>query len=296
MKKLFNKFAAPFAALVVGTVVTGCVTGHATKHALRDSLTLYASFDQKLNADVAKGDAKLYGAVSRKTMLPGVIGLPEGGVIEVAKGQGVVGDALRFNKKSESVVFFKGERNVHYSPTNWNGSISFWLKLDPDKDLAPGYCDPIQIAAGSWNNGVFFAEFSKDETPRHFRFALRPLIHIWNPKNVGWEAIPAADRPMVQFEKPPFGRDRWAHVLFTFENANSGQKNGVGKLYLNGEFAGEFRDWDLSVNWKPESILFTIGVYYVGLFDELALFDRALTPAEVKTVYKLKNGLHTVLK
>lgn len=276
-------------------LASGCAT-NSTRNQLRESLTLYAPFNESLNAVHAKGDPTLLGAVARQKLLPGVPGLPENNVIQHAKGEGKYGDALRFTKKSESAVFFKGEKNFHYAPTNWSGTISFWLKLDPDKDLEPGYCDPLQISAGSWNNGVFFAEFSKDETPRHFRFALRPLVQIWNPKNVGWEAIPAAQRPMVQVEKPPFGRDQWTHVLFTFENASTGAKNGAGKLYLNGEFAGEFRDWDLAVKWNPGGMLVAIGVYYVGLFDDLALFDRALTPAEVKTVYGLKNGVGTLLR
>ena len=34
-----------------------------------------------------------------------------------------------------------------------------------------------------------------------------------------------------------------------------------------------------------------LGVNYVGLFDELALFDRALTAEEVRTLYELPGGV-----
>ena len=101
---------------------------------------------------------------------------------------------------------------------------------------------------------------------------------------------------MVQIAKPAFNRDRWTHVLFTFANANTGKTNGIGKLYLNGELAGQFSDWDLSVNWDPEQMLFTIGALYVGLFDELALFNRSLTETEARMLYCLNNGVQSLLK
>lgn len=274
-------FVVALAAALAGT---GCVTG-IQKEALKDSLTLYASFDKGLNADYAGGDKTIYGAASGNRMAQAPAGLPEGGAVQVARGVGVTGDALKFTRKSSSVMFFKGPGNFVYQPTNWNGTVSFWLKLDPDRDLQPGYCDPIQLSAGNWHNGVFFAEFSKDETPRHFRFAMRPLEKIYNPKNLGWEAIPAKDRPMVQVEKPPFSREKWTHVAFTFENANTGEKNGVGKLYLDGQPAGAFPNWDLTVQWKQDEVVIIIGASYVGLFDDLALFDRALTAAEVTRLY-----------
>ena len=282
-------------SLAIASLFTSLLSARA-QSPIRDALTLYASFDGALDADLAAGDKVLYGRSGKGKEQVTAPGLPKTGVIQIAKGEGRFGDALRFTKKSDSVVFFKGTKNFDYQRTNWNGSVSFWLKLDPDKDLEPGYCDPLQISAGSWNNGAFFAEFSKDETPRHFRFAMRPLFPIWNPKNVGWETIPAKERPMVQVEKPPFGRDVWTHALFTFENANTGKKNGVGKFYINGEFRGEFRDWELTLNWNPEQIIVNSGAAYVGLFDELALFNRALTATEVKTVFEQKNGLHSLLK
>jgi hypothetical protein len=273
----------------------GCVSLLHAEPSLEKSLTFYASFDKSIDADYAAGDKRLYGKYGRGKEQITVPGLPPTGVIQLAKGEGRYGDGLRFTRKSDSVVFFKGPRNFDYRTNHWSGSISFWLKLDPDKDLEPGYCDPLQIAAGDWNSGVFFAEFSKDETPRHFRCAMRPLSSIWNPKNLGWEAIPAKDRPMVQVSKPPFDHDRWTHVLFTFINANTGTTNGTGKVYLNGDLAGEFTGWELTLNWSPEQIVVNIGAAYVGVFDELALFNRALEPGEVKKIWKQKNGLHTLL-
>jgi hypothetical protein len=290
----FRQFQHLFIPALGTLILSGCGSMPSNHRPLRDALTLYASFDNGTRADYAAGDPQLYGAATSAKIPTATAGLPDGGVIQVAKGEGRNGDALRYTKKSPAIVFFKGAKNFDYRATNWSGSISFWLKLDPDKDLEPGYCDPLQIAAGNWTNGVFFAEFSKDETPRHFRFALRPLLPIWNPKNVGWEAIAAKDRPMVQVPKPPFSRDQWTHVGFAFSGANTGAKNGVGRLFLNGEPAGEFSNWDLTVNWKPEQIQVSLGAAYVGLFDELALFNRALSESEFRALYQMKDGFGSI--
>jgi hypothetical protein len=290
------EFSRAIVSLAASTIlISGCASPKAQTAALRESLTLYASFDGKLVADFARGDVQLYGQAGRGRSQVTAPGLPANtNTIRVAKGAGRFGDALEFTRKSEALVFFKGPGNFDYRRTNWSGTVSFWLKLDPEKDLEPGYCDPLQVTAGNWNNGVFFAEFSKDHSPRHFRWALRPLETIWNPNKRGWEEV--TPRPMIAIEKHPFSRSHWTHVVFTFENANTGRKDGVGTLYFDGKPAGEFRDWELTVNWNPEQMLVNIGASYVGLFDELSLFNRALTSAEVQTLHGLPQGLRSVLK
>jgi hypothetical protein len=91
-------------------------------------------------------------------------------------------------------------------------------------------------------------EFSKYHTPRHFRYAIQAITRFWNPKHLGWEAIPDAERPTVPVHQPPFKHGQWTHVVFSFGNANSGKKDGWGKLYLNGEYQGEFSGYQNTFN------------------------------------------------
>jgi hypothetical protein len=259
------------------------------------ALLLHAPFDGSLDAARAAGDPKLYTAPTgnRKAAQPG---LPAENLVVHAKGAGKFGDALQFTKKMKPVVFFRGEKNLGFQPKNWTGSASVWLRLDPDKDLEPGYCDPLQFVAQAWGEGNMFIEFSKDHTPRHFRFAIQPLTKHWNPKGAGWETIPEAERPMVAVHKPPFRADQWTHVVFTFGNINSGQKDGWGKLYLNGELQGQFTGVDAVFPWDVPQSAVTLGLSYIGLLDELAIFNRPLTDAEVKTIYQAPQGLAEMLK
>jgi hypothetical protein len=262
---------------------------------LRPALLLYASFDRGLDGDFAVGDPKLYTAPTGNR-LQARPGLPDGDLVLLAKSEGRRGGALRFTKKMRPVVFFQGEKNLGYATNNWSGSCSFWLRLDPDQDLQPGYCDPLQFVAQGWEEGNMFVEFSKDHVPRHFRYAILPVKKLWNPTNRGWEEIPDQERPMVPVYQPPFGRDRWTHVCFTFGNLNTGRKDGWGKLYVNGQPQGTFTGWLATFNWDVSKSAVTLGLNYIGLFDELAIFNRPLCDAEVTAIYEAKEGLQGLLQ
>ena len=185
---------------------------------------------------------------------------------------------------------FKDGGVLGYNDKNWSTTVSVWLRLDPDKDLEPGYCDPVQIVGDDGKKGFIFLEWSKDETPRYFRYAIRPLFEIWNPTNVAWDQIPFEKRPMVQVARAPFARDAWTHVVFTLKNLNDKSKPQTGRLYLNGKLQGTIAKWDLTFGWDPARVLLVLGAAYVGHMDDLAVFDRALTDAEVKMLYGLKQG------
>ena len=115
------------------------------------------------------------------------------------------------------------------------------------------------IVGDDSRKGFIFLEWSKDETPRYFRYAIRPLFHIWNPDNVPWDKIPFEKRPMVQVARAPFAREQWTHVVFTLENINDKRKPPVGKLYLNGKLQGAIEKWNLTFEWDPAKVLLVLG-------------------------------------
>lgn len=253
--------------------------------ALSRSLRLYASFDHGLDAERAAGDPTLYTAPSSGERNAGVAipGLPEEGFVEHRVGEGRFGSSLLWTKKAKPVVFFRGGENMGHRTTDWAASVSLWMRLNPDKDLEPGYCDPLQLVGNAWGGGSFFIEFTR-ENPRHFRFVQMAITKIWNPTGAKYEEIPLQQRPLVQVENPPFSAGEWTHVVFTFVHANTGRKDGVGKLYLNGEYKGAIAGFESSLDWAPEPIAINLGLNYVGGIDELAVFDRALSAEEVRWI------------
>jgi len=257
------------------------------KSSISEALTLHASFDESLDADFSQGDSASYvkqgGKLVRAQANEGA---------RLASNAGRYGGALHFPKKSSYRPTFKGPGVLGYNSKNWSTTVSVWLQLNPDLDLEPGYCDPVQIVGDDGKKGFVFLEFSKDETPRYFRYAIRPLFPIWNPDNVSWADIPFGSRPMVQVVRPPFTRESWTHVVFTIQNVNNTSEQApVGRLYLNGKLQGSIEGWDLTFGWDPSQVLLVLGAAYVGYMDDLAVFDRALSQDEVTQVFQLKDGV-----
>jgi hypothetical protein len=261
-------------------------TSDSEKTSLARALTLHASFDEGLDADFARGDKTCY--VMRGKDL--VKAAPTDDV-RLAPKAGRFGSALHFTRKGSLRPAFKDAGVLGYNAKNWSATVSVWLRLNPDEDLEPGYCDPVQIVGDDSKKGYIFLEWSKDEKPRFFRYAIRPLFPIWNPNNLQWHEIPFEKKPMVQVAKAPFSRDAWTHVVFTLENINDKSKPQTGRLYLNGKLQGTIEKWDLTFGWDPAHVLLVLGAAYVGHMDDLAVFNRALTDREVTQLHGLKQGV-----
>lgn len=257
-----------------------------SKSSLAKALTLHAPFDDHLDATFSRGDRTCYVRQGKS-----LVRAEPSDDVKLVEDSGRYGGALHFQRKNSLRPAFQGTGVLDYDTSDWDATVSVWLRLTPDEDLEPGYCDPVQIIGDDSQKGFIFLEWSKDERPRYFRYAIRPLFEIWNPDNVSWADIPFEKRPMVQVERAPFSRETWTHVVFTLENVNQGKSASRGTLYLNGEKQGTIENWDLKFGWDPESLLLVLGAAYVGHLDDLAVFNRTLTEPEVKQIYSLKDGI-----
>ncbi|MBS9463891.1 hypothetical protein KIM67_15830 [Flagellimonas sp. 389] len=259
---------------------------------LKDDLLFYASFDEGTSADIAVGDNAIYTAELRKNMQDAKPGLLNPDVV-LAKGVGLSGDALDFKKRSRMVTFFKAAENMGYSKENWNGAVSFWLQLDPAKDLEPGYCDPIQITDVNYNDAALWVDFTK-ENPRDFRLGVLGDIEVWNPKKLGPDENLDYLRRLVPVKQPPFKRGEWTHIVINFSGLNT--ENGSSELFVNGESKGKVPPIKDPFTWDEEKANILLGLSYIGLFDELSVFNRPLNTDEVERIYNAKDGLKSLLK
>lgn len=250
------------------------------------ALTFHASFDKDLDADFSRGEK----ACTYRTKA-GVVAAAPNDELKLVPDAGRFGGGLHFTKKGATQPRFNGAGVLGYNDKSWSATVSVWLRLDPDKDLAPGYCDPVQIVGDDAKKGFVFLEWSKDETPRHFRFAIRPLFQIWNPNNIDWAKMTPEQRPAVNLPRAPFSREAWTHAVFTVENVNDKAAKPAGRLWLNGKLQGAIEGRDLTFGWNPDAVQLVLGASYVGHMDDLAVFNRALTDAEVKQIFELKNGI-----
>lgn len=263
---------------------------------LQDALTLHASFDQGINADYAKGDSRLYSCLRPGNQSEARPGLNTDGKTQRIATGGLAGGTLKFNARNATWIFFPGESNVSFSKSNWNGTLSVWLRLDPEEDLDPGYTDPIQITPRKWNDAAFFVDFDKDGDPRDFRLGAFPDLSVWNADNKNVNNIPEDQRPLVTVKNPPFGSDKWTHVVFTWEGFNSGDKTGKATFYLDGKNHGELKGWDQTWSWsESEEVRLFLGLNYIGLLDELSCFNRSLSAQEVKQLFELGENISTIV-
>ena len=264
--------------------------------ALRQALVFHASFDGTVDAGKAAGDPKLYSAPTFRQRDAAVAGLPAAGEVAVVKGGGRFGDALRFTRRKSPVVFFKGAGNMPYQRANWNGTVSFWLNTDPHGELEPGFCDPVQITASAWNDAAFFVEFEKKPEIIPFRLGVYSDLSVWNPQNRKIADIPTEQRPLVSVDDPPFRAGKWTHVVFTFENFNTGRTDGIARLYLDGAPRGTLAARQQTFTWEPEKVAIALGLNYIGRLDELSLFDRLLSADEVRALYELPQGVSPLIR
>jgi hypothetical protein len=232
-----------------------------------------ATFDGTTAAAIAAGDKTLYSAPNYKE--PGKPGLEGSGVLHAPAG-GRKGGALHFPAKNTKAIYFKAANNVNLK----DGTLSFWLQLDPNKDLAPGFCDPIQLTDKAYNNSAIWVDFTKDDTPRHFRLGVFGALKAWNPQNLESDKNPAFNNRLVVVKTPPFSRGKWTHVAIAYTGL--GSPAGSATLYLNGESQGEKTGIAELFDWDMANTTIRLGVNYVGWMDDVAAFRRPLTAKEIK--------------
>ncbi len=188
-------------------------------------------------------------------------------------GDGRFGGCIRFLQPSKNVIFYKALNNFPNLAEQGTATVSFWLKADPESGLVEGFCDPIQITSKQWDEAASLSN-SKSEACAPFSTGVYADKQVWNPKGIDFAAIPPEKRPLVSVEQPPFCKDRWTHVAFSFANFNNGQSNGSADLYLDGTWSAlSTSTSDFHIDIEKAAIM--IGLNYVGAMDDLSIFNRA---------------------
>lgn len=267
------------------------VKENATAESLREALTFYASFDKGVNGDFAKGDPLLYTVPNRNARDSARAGLHKPDISRQA-GKGKYGHGLQFTERSKGNIYYRSAGNMDYNTENWNGAISFWLSLDPATDLEQGFCDPIQITDVSYNDAAIWVDFTEDN-PRDFRLGVIGDRNIWNPEGLKDEDDLFLPQ-LAPVSDPPFATGKWTHILINFSGLNT--ENGEASLYLDGQLKGTRSKISDPFTWEIEESNIYLGLSYIGLMDELSIYNRSLTENEITTLTTLEHGVRTILE
>lgn len=250
-----------------------------TAERLAEAIVFRATFDESTTAEIGTGDKRIYTAESLERKHPNAGLNTEAVRRETTEGKHR--GALHFVSKTKELVYFKGDKNLPYRESDFEGTVSLWMKLSPKEDLPKGYVDPLQITDKKWNDASVFIDFDEAKE-RPFRLGFFSDYKFWNPDDTKFDDIPAKQRPMVSVTEWPFQHDRWTHVAFTWKNVNTDEAATV-TLYLDGKSQGQLGTKQ-RFTWEAEKTVIMLGINYVGWIDDLIIFDRALNMSEIQTV------------
>lgn len=240
---------------------------------LRDNICLFASFDSSANADIAGGNpvATLNDRVARHDPTAGRF---DGALVFSARDHGWDEDECVFDSKS----------NFPYmADAAFDGTVSLWLKGDPDADLSPEYpVDPFHISRHA-ADASYYLDLTRPNdwrygSPRKLRFGF-------------YNDSPAQDMfqggQLIVVGDLGWNDGQWHHVAATWQNSNSGDTNGRADVYIDGIRRGWMEGYQHQFAWDEDVVKIGLGQRYVGAIDEFLILDRALSEAEIQTLFGL---------
>lgn len=261
-------------------------TSLADASALLRAVTLYASFDEKPEADFGEGDLRLWTRADdpaekgKKIIREGY----DRDRIRIAKHSGISGGALEIRERAadNAFVFFKADSKLALKKGVWGGTVSLWVKADLPKIPAAGPWDPFLLVQKGWNDGSVWCDFAPGDSPRDLRIGLFPTV----PDGKTPPTLEEGAKIWQLVKTPSFQSGVWHHIVQVWDNFDSGKPDGRTACYVDGRLAGEIQDRTATMAWNPEHVRFHIGSGLVGLLDEVALFNRPLTQAEVSLLFE----------
>ncbi len=265
-----------------------------TDDKLLQAATLYASFDKHANADFGGGDLTLSTRMNDKTE-KGKHVITKGisdAAFQVVAAKGVHGGALNCSDvlPNRGRIFFPARGNIAFKKGGWGGSVSLWINTNPNTSLKTRFCDPVQITQKNSHNGGIWFDFTPDK-PRDLRMGTFPGL----AEGEKLPKVPESEQPLHRVKAIGFKTGEWHHVVIAWNNFDTGKKNSLSKLYIDGKPIGVVSNHDLHMDWDLDKTGIYIAINYIGLFDEFAVFNRELTAHEVARLHQ-QPGLLSGLK
>jgi hypothetical protein len=177
---------------------------------------------------------------------------------------------------------FPAAGNFPYRTTSFDGTISMWWSLDPDADLEPGtMVDPFHISRTA-SDASYYLDLTRLNDPRYG--SPRKLRLGMYPDN------PSKDLrggQLILVGELHWKRGEWHHVCATWQGSNADERGTRAHLYIDGVLRGWAEGFTHRFTWENmEEMTIALGQRYVGGIDEVLILDRALSAAEVDTLFR----------
>ncbi|MCI0360813.1 MAG: LamG domain-containing protein [Planctomycetaceae bacterium] len=271
------------------------LVGEETPSSLPKAVTLYASFDEAVRADFGGGDLSPATRLNHESVAGTFVFQPgvDEKVFRIAAGKGAHGGALEPADvlPRNGRIYFPAKGNIAFQKGGWGGAVSFWINTDPNKLLKTKFCDPVQITQkGAGDGGIWF-DFN-DASPRDARMGTFPAVPA------GGSPIKEDDpqAPLVRVKAVDFKSGEWHHVVLNWKNFDTLRPDAVAELFIDGKLAGRIADRTIAMDWELDKAGIYLAVNYLGLLDELAVFNRMLSEAEIGELHRQPGLLATLRK
>ncbi len=254
------------------------------------AMTLYVSFDEKIEGDFGKGELQLTTRSDHPTKKGEYVfqsGYPKT-VFRIAPEKGVSAGAMECLDilPNRGRIFIPAKGNLAFSNKGWGGAVSFWINTNPDTVFKSSYCDPVQITHKGAHNGGLWIDFPNTK-PRDMRMGIFPGLKA--EQKPLKESDPKAS--IVRLPKVGFQTGEWHHLVLSWKNFDTNKPNAHAQLFVDGKLIGEIKNRDLAMNWDMDQTGIYLAVSFIGLMDEFAAFNRPLTPREITHLHKHPDAL-----
>ena len=262
---------------------------------LRKAAMLYASFDAEVRADYGSGGREF----ATRTGTPGDPATYvfkkgfDANLFRIAAGKGVHGGALEALDilPNSGRIFLPARGHLDFKKGGWGGAVSFWINTDPNERLKTTFCDPVQITQKGANNGGIWIDFTSAKPRRDLRMG------IFSAVPAGQKGIAEDDpqAPLVRVPGIAYRTGEWHHFVISWKNFDTGKADAHAELFIDGKPQGAVKDRAIAMDWDLDKAGIYVAVNYIGLLDELATFNRSLTPDEVSLLHR-QPGVLAALK
>jgi hypothetical protein len=196
-------------------------------------------------------------------------------------------------EENAGALTYAAKGNLGYKDkTAWAGAVSMWVSVDVDGQTAD-FPEPFHVGKKEgnsfmWDDAVVFIDFTKP--PRALRFGCYPD----KTEAISDEMV---DQRVIQVSGLKWKADRWHHLVATWSNFNSGSADAEWAFFVDGTEKGRKKGLRQDVSWDLDNLVIRFNhTGYVGKVDEIAIFDKMLTPGEAKYLSKPKKPLNALLK
>ena len=213
------------------------------------------------------------------------------GLVSLWSGEDNGKDSVGGNNATlTDISFEEGKVGRAFSFNGTTSTIEIPASQSLDVGMDDGFTIMVWIKPSDVNGLHPIAQWSNDDSPLNFWIGVRPFE---NGVLRGDITEPEGNHFVVSHPETLAG-GIWQHIAFTYDKSS-----GVGTLYLNGVIVAQRQlgrqlvahtKGDLRISHRDENPgSWSTGRAFAGLMDELAIFNRALSPSEIKAICEDQN-------